>query len=62
MQLKKVGSFLKEKQPGHKVKCPISSNVEVKNKWSNASTTPYVFMALTGRNYHYVGCHTMFDW
>jgi hypothetical protein len=38
MQLKKVGSFLGEKQPGHKVKHPIPSNTEVKNKCSYAST------------------------
>jgi hypothetical protein len=38
MQLKKVGSFLGEKQSGHKVKHPIPPNAEVKNKWSYAST------------------------
>jgi len=38
MQLKIVGSFLGEKQLGRKVKHPIPSNTEVKNKWSYAFT------------------------
>jgi len=49
MQSKNVGSFLGEKQPGHKVKHPIPSNTEVKNKWAMPLLPPYAFMALTGR-------------
>jgi hypothetical protein len=34
---------------GQKVKHPIPSNAEAKNKQSYASTPPDAFMALTGR-------------
>jgi hypothetical protein len=51
MQLKKVGSFLGKKQPGHKIKHPIPSNAEVKNKWHYASTPPICLYGTDKKNF-----------
>jgi len=51
MQLEKVGSFLGQKQPGHKVKHQTPSNAEVKNKWSYASIPPICLHGTDRRNF-----------